>query len=159
MENRSIRIAPSGSADIATRVAIALQTARAVAYAHSRMVVHRDLKPSNILVDADGQVHLLDFGIGKLLEQDPAVAAQVTQFGNPAFTPDYASPEQMRGEPVTALTDVYSFGVVLYQLLSGTRPFSGAQRVSVHRRRIGAGRTAAAEQGRCRSGRGPCAAG
>ena len=110
-------------ADIATRVAIALQTARAVAYAHSRMVVHRDLKPSNILVDADGQVHLLDFGIAKLLEQDPTVAAPATQFGNPAFTPDYASPEQIRGEPVTALTDVYSFGVVLYQLLSGTCPF------------------------------------
>jgi len=109
--------------DLVTRVAIAVQAARAVAYAHSRMVVHRDLKPSNILVDADGQVHLLDFGIGKLLEQDPAVAAQVTQFGNPAFTPDYASPEQMRGEPVTALTDVYSFGVVLYQLLSGAHPF------------------------------------
>jgi len=110
-------------ADIATRVALALQTARAVAYAHSRMVVHRDLKPSNILVDANGQVHLLDFGIAKLLEQDPTVAAQVTQFGNPAFTPDYASPEQMRGQPVTALTDVYSFGVVLYQLLSGSHPF------------------------------------
>jgi tetratricopeptide (TPR) repeat protein len=88
------------------------------------MVVHRDLKPSNILVDADGQVHLLDFGIGKLLEQDPAAGSQVTQFGNPAFTPDYASPEQLRGEPVTALTDVYSFGVVLYQLLSGMPPFA-----------------------------------
>ncbi|HEV7609256.1 MAG TPA: protein kinase [Steroidobacteraceae bacterium] len=110
-------------ADIPTRVAIALQTAHAVAYAHSRFVVHRDLKPSNILVDAAGQVHLLDFGIGKLLEQDPASAAQVTQFGNPAFTPDYASPEQLRGETVTALTDVYSFGVVLYELLSGARPF------------------------------------
>jgi serine/threonine protein kinase/Tfp pilus assembly protein PilF len=108
---------------IVTRVTVALQTARAVAYAHSRLVVHRDLKPSNILVDAAGQVHLLDFGIGKLLEQDPAVTAQATQFGNPAFTPDYASPEQLRGEPVTALTDVYSFGVVLYELLSGTRPF------------------------------------
>jgi serine/threonine protein kinase len=110
-------------ADIPTRVAIALQTARAVAYAHSRLVVHRDLKPTNIMVDSAGQVHLLDFGIGKLLEQDAAAAAQVTQFGNPAFTPDYASPEQLRGETVTALTDVYSFGVVLYELLSGARPF------------------------------------
>ncbi|MEO8018816.1 MAG: protein kinase, partial [Pseudomonadota bacterium] len=81
------------------------------------------LKPSNIMVDPAGQVHLLDFGIGKLLEQDSAAAAQMTQFGNPAFTPDYASPEQLRGEPVTALTDVYSFGVVLYELLSGARPF------------------------------------
>jgi tetratricopeptide (TPR) repeat protein len=99
-----------------------LQTANAVAYAHSRMVVHRDLKPSNILVDSARQVHLLDFGISKLLEQDPALAAQATQFGGRAYTPDYASPEQIRGESVTASTDVYSFGVVMYQLLSGSLP-------------------------------------
>lgn len=111
------------AAGIPTRVAIALQTATAVAYAHSRMVVHRDLKPSNILVDAAGQVHLLDFGISKLLEQDPALASKATQFGGRAYTPDYASPEQIRGDAVTASTDVYSFGVVLYQLLSGRLPY------------------------------------
>ena len=111
------------ASDIRARVAIALQTARAVAYAHSRMVVHRDLKPSNILVDQTGQVRLLDFGISKLLEQDPALATQATQYGSRAFTPDYASPEQIRGEPVTASTDVYSLGVVLYQLLSGVLPY------------------------------------
>jgi serine/threonine protein kinase len=110
-------------ADIQTRVAIGLQAARAVAYAHSRMVVHRDLKPSNILVDAAGQVRLLDFGIGKLLEEDPALGTQATQFGGRAYTPDYASPEQIRGEPVTASTDVYSLGVVLYQLLTGSLPY------------------------------------
>ena len=110
-------------ADIQTRVAIGLQAARAVAYAHSRMVVHRDLKPSNILVDAAGQVRLLDFGIGKLLEENPGLGPQATQFGARAFTPDYASPEQIRGETVTASTDVYSLGVVLYQLLTGSLPY------------------------------------
>jgi serine/threonine protein kinase len=119
----------------------------AVHSAHQNLIVHRDLKPSNILVDANGQVHLLDFGIAKLLEQDPTVAAQVTQFGNPAFTPDYASPEQMRGQPVTALTDVYSFGVVLYQLLSGSHPFPPGSASSSIVDEI-ARRTAAAEQGR-----------
>ena len=87
------------------------------------MVVHRDLKPSNILVDAAGQVRLLDFGIGKLLEEDPGLGPQATQFGGRAFTPDYASPEQIRGETVTASTDVYSLGVVLYQLLAGSLPY------------------------------------
>jgi tetratricopeptide (TPR) repeat protein len=110
------------NADISTRVAVALQTAIAVAYAHSRKVVHRDLKPSNILVDAGRQVHLLDFGISKLLEQDPVAARQTTQFSGRAYTPDYASPEQLRGKPVTASTDIYSFGVVLYQLLCGSLP-------------------------------------
>ncbi len=110
-------------ADIRARVAIGLQAARAVAYAHSRMVVHRDLKPSNILVDGAGQVRLLDFGIGKLLEDSPGLGPQATQFGALAFTPDYASPEQIRGESVTASTDVYSLGVVLYQLLAGPLPY------------------------------------
>jgi len=110
-------------ASIEARVAIGLQAARAVAYAHSRMVVHRDLKPSNILVDAAGQVRLLDFGIGKLLEENPGLGPQATQFGARAYTPDYASPEQIRGEPVTASTDVYSLGVVLYQLLTGSPPY------------------------------------
>jgi len=110
--------------DIATRVGILLQTARAVAYAHSCSISHRDLKPSNILVDAAGQVHLLDFGIGKLLEPDVPAAADDTQFGSRLFTPDYASPEQLRGEPVTASTDVFSLGVVLYQVLCGKLPFA-----------------------------------
>jgi tetratricopeptide (TPR) repeat protein len=110
--------------DIATRVSVVLQTARAVAYAHARSIVHRDLKPSNILVDAAGQVHLLDFGIGKLLEPEVARSGQDTQFGGRIFTPDYASPEQLRGEPVTGSTDVFSLGVVLYQVLCGKLPFA-----------------------------------
>ena len=104
-------------ARIATSARLVLQTARAVAYAHSRSIVHRDLKPSNILVDAAGQVRLLDFGIAKLLDADAPAASQDTQFGGRLFTPDYASPEQVRGESVSASTDVFSLGVVLAKLL------------------------------------------
>ncbi|MDB6088856.1 MAG: serine/threonine protein kinase with repeat [Gammaproteobacteria bacterium] len=106
---------------VRARLNLVLQIAQAVAYAHSRLIVHRDLKPSNVLVDDNGEVHLLDFGIGKLL--DPAGAsASATRFGARAFTPDYASPEQLRGDPVTTATDIYSLGVVLYELLAGRRP-------------------------------------
>jgi serine/threonine protein kinase len=113
----------SRNADNAARVRLVLQTAWAVDYAHSRSIVHRDLKPSNILVDATGQVHLLDFGIAKLLEPDAPAPGNETQFGGRLFTPDYASPEQTRGELVTACTDVFSLGVVLYQLLCSGLPF------------------------------------
>ena len=114
------------NADNATRVRLVLQTAWAVDYAHSRSIVHRDLKPSNILVDAAGQVRLLDFGIGKLLESDAPAPGNETQFAGRLFTPDYASPEQTRGETVTACTDVFSLGVVLYQLLCSQLPFPRA---------------------------------
>jgi tetratricopeptide (TPR) repeat protein len=110
------------SADIATRVALTQQVARAVAYAHSRSVVHRDLKPSNIMVDAAGQVRLLDFGISKLLEQEEAPGPQETLSAAHAFTPDFASPEQLRGEPSGAGSDIFSLGVVFYQLLCGSLP-------------------------------------
>ena len=116
------------NANIATRVALTLQTARAVAVAHSRSIVHRDLKPSNILVDATGHVHLLDFGISKLLERDATPGSQETQFGALAFTPDYASPEQLRGEPAGAASDIFSLGVVFYQLLCGSLPHAARTR-------------------------------
>ena len=111
------------------RVELIVQVARAVAHAHARLVVHRDLKPSNILVDAAGQSHLLDFGIAKLV--DPHVsdttggeqAAQATQAFGRALTPDYASPEQIRGDAIGTASDTYSLGVVLFELLTGERPY------------------------------------
>ena len=115
---------------IRDRLKLVLQVAQAVAYAHSRLIVHRDLKPSNILVDTRGDIHLLDFGIGKLL--DPAQPDEgATRFGSRAFTPDYGSPEQLRGDPVTTATDVYSLGVVLYELLTGQRPHRRTAEISI----------------------------
>jgi eukaryotic-like serine/threonine-protein kinase len=111
------------------RLALLLQVMEAVAHAHARLVVHRDLKPGNILVTADGQVRLLDFGIAKLLDQDAAEETALTRDGGRVMTPDYAAPEQIRGEPSTTAVDVYALGVVLYELLTGQRPFA-AQRLS-----------------------------
>jgi eukaryotic-like serine/threonine-protein kinase len=110
--------------DVRARVALISQIARAVAYAHSHLIVHRDLKPSNILVDAQGQVHLLDFGIAKLIEEGSAANKALTQVGARVLTPEYASPEQITGSPITTESDVYSLGVVAYELLAGRRPYT-----------------------------------
>ncbi len=88
----------------------------AVSYAHTNLVVHRDLKPSNILVDRNGEPKLLDFGIAKLLDSSESTRTR-------ALTPEYASPEQISGVPVTTASDVYSLGVLLYELISGRRPY------------------------------------
>ena len=96
----------------------------AVHYAHQNLIVHRDLKPQNILVTAEGQPKLLDFGIAKLLAAgvDPDDAPTATLL--PMMTPEYASPEQVRGGPVTTASDIYSLGVLLYELLTGRRPYA-----------------------------------
>jgi serine/threonine protein kinase len=95
----------------------------AVRYAHQHLVVHRDLKPGNILVTNDGTVKLLDFGIAKVVEPEQAGGLPETATMAMPMTPEYASPEQIKGEAITTLTDVYSLGVVLYELLTGHRPY------------------------------------
>ena len=112
------------------RLALFLQLADAVAHAHRALLVHRDLKPGNVLVSAGGTVKLLDFGIAKALapsgdgdaDGGGEHGSDTTVGTVRPFTPNYASPEQVRGEPVTTATDIYSLGVLLYQLLTGVRP-------------------------------------
>jgi serine/threonine-protein kinase len=109
------------------RLRLFLQVCDAVQHAHSNLVVHLDLKPGNILVTPEGTVKLLDFGIARLLggEDDAMPATR----GARAFTPEYASPEHIRGEPLTTASDVYSLGVVLFEMLTGKRPKDGAPKL------------------------------
>jgi non-specific serine/threonine protein kinase/serine/threonine-protein kinase len=108
---------------IAARIELVRTACGAVALAHSRLVVHCDLKPANHLVTADGTLKLLDFGIAKLLAPDPTDPSPMAPATGWWMTPEYASPEQVRGEPVTTATDVYALGVMLYELLTGRRPY------------------------------------
>jgi serine/threonine protein kinase len=107
---------------LADRLRLFLGVCEAVRYAHRHQVVHRDLKPGNILVTDDGQVKLLDFGIAKVVGGDGEEDAQeVTRTADRILTPEYAAPEQVRGDPITAATDIYALGAVLYELLTGRR--------------------------------------
>ncbi|HEX9564740.1 MAG TPA: tetratricopeptide repeat protein [Gemmatimonadaceae bacterium] len=121
--------------DVNARLDLVQQVAGAVHAAHRQLVVHRDIKPSNILVNADGSVKLLDFGIAKLLEGD----TEHTQVGVRALTPSYASPEQIRGESITTAADVYQLGLLLRELLTGIRPQhddAGAEALPVRASRL-----------------------
>ena len=106
---------------IEARLRLFLDVCEAVSYAHRNLVVHRDLKPGNVLVSEGGAVKLLDFGIAKLLNKDPA-ATDVTGTG-PSLTRAYGAPEQFRGETIGTAADVYALGVLLYQLVTGVQPF------------------------------------
>ncbi len=115
--------------DVESRLRLFIDVVQAVAAAHAQLVVHRDLKPGNVMVDGQGQVKLLDFGIARLLDEgEPgqggpgAAAAALTRTGQLAFTPAWAAPEQVRGEPVSTATDVWALGVLLCQLLTGRHP-------------------------------------
>lgn len=110
---------------IAQRLDMFRQVCNGVQCAHQNLVVHRDIKPANILVAADGTPKLLDFGIAKMLSPEPVTGEQeaLTAYTERLMTPEYASPEQIRGEAVTTANDVYSLGVVLYELLTGRRAF------------------------------------
>jgi eukaryotic-like serine/threonine-protein kinase len=107
------------------RLRLFVEVCDAVAYAHARLVVHRDIKPANVLVDAEGRVRLLDFGIAKLLGEDEA-AGEETRTGLRVFSPQYAAPEQALGEPVTTATDVHALGILLFEMLSGEHPYAVA---------------------------------
>jgi eukaryotic-like serine/threonine-protein kinase len=113
------------SKDLGVRERLELfgQVLSAVQYAHTNLVLHRDLKPSNILVTAAGTVSLLDFGIAKFMTGATTSETALTELTGRAMTPDYASPEQIAGAPISTSSDVYSLGVVLYELLTGVRPY------------------------------------
>jgi non-specific serine/threonine protein kinase/serine/threonine-protein kinase len=114
----------SRALDTTGRLQLFRQVCSAIQYAHQNLIVHRDIKPANVLVTAEGTPKLLDFGIAKLL--NPELAGHTlapTAHGLQMMTPEYASPEQVRGEPVTTATDIYSLGVLLYELLTGRLPY------------------------------------
>jgi len=120
---------------IEERLKLFKKVCEAVLYAHQNLVIHRDIKPSNILVQKDGTVKLLDFGIAKVFEEDEDQKF-VTRTGMRVMTPEYASPEQVRGEAVSTATDIYSLGLILYQLLTGCPPYEVTSTSALEMERI-----------------------
>ncbi len=120
---------------IRSRLQLFLTVSAAVQYAHKNLVIHRDLKPGNILITKDGVPRLLDFGIAKLLNPEFLETPLITRTESRPMTLEYASPEQVRGEPVTESSDIYSMGVLLYELLAGRRPYltDGLSRLEIER--------------------------
>lgn len=110
--------------DLNKRLNIFIQVCEAVQYAHQKLIVHRDLKPSNILVGSDGTVKLLDFGIAKIVEDESGEGLPHTHTAAQMMTPEYASPEQISGDPITTATDVYALGLLLCELLTGMLPYA-----------------------------------
>jgi eukaryotic-like serine/threonine-protein kinase len=121
---------------IDARLDLFQQICEAVQYAHQHLIVHRDLKPSNILVDRQGTVKLLDFGIAKLIEQDPEYEIPVTHTGLYLMTPEYASPEQVECKPITTSSDVYTLGLLLCEILTGFLPYEVRRKSPVEVGRI-----------------------
>ncbi len=115
------------------RIELFLELLSAVAHAHRNLIVHRDIKPANVLVTPAGQAKLLDFGIGKLVEDQD----ELTNTGQRILTPQFAAPEQLLGEPVTTATDIYALGLLLYVLLTGRLPHSGSPAELIRRITLG----------------------
>ena len=128
------RYCAEASLDLPGKLRLFLKICAAVQYAHRNLIVHRDLKPSNILVTREGEPKLLDFGIAKFLEPGPTEGLTIS--GERLLTPDYASPEQVLGEPITTSSDVYSLGVLLYQILCGRPPYRVAGRTAQELERV-----------------------
>ena len=126
---------PAGGLPLETALRFARQAADALAAAHAAGIVHRDLKPGNVMVTDRGDIKVLDFGLAKLMPgtasgADPTITSGATQLGVLLGTPDYMSPEQAKGEPVDHRTDIFSFGMLVFEMLTGRRPFGGADRIA-----------------------------